>query len=163
MKKQKSRFITPKFTILMVVFGIVFFIIGLGSLFIAETKSGGILFMLIGIFLSLSHTGIDIDLKNNKFRCFSSHFGIKKGKWKEFENYPFLTLLTINQKQTVRGQGNAGVSTRFVVYRIHLLNKKHTEKILIKEYRNKTKAEKILNELANELGLKVEVYSPDFS
>ncbi|MFC7357078.1 hypothetical protein ACFQO1_05225 [Jejudonia soesokkakensis] len=163
MQKHKTRFVTPKFTIFILIVGFVFFILGIAFLFRFDSKIGGIILVILGIYLGFSHNGIDIDITNNRFRKFTSHFGIKTGDWKNFKYYPYLSLLTINQKQTTYSYTNAQNTTKFIVYRIYLLNKKHTEKILIREFRSKSKADKEIAELENELNLKIDVYSPDFS
>ena len=163
MSKHKTRFKTSKFPIFLVIFGIVLIISGIFTLVNSVSIIGGVILIILGVYLTFSHNGIDINLTEKKFRYFESHFGIKSGNWKHFKYYPNLSLLTINQKQTAYSYTNVENTTKFISYKIYLLNQKHTEKILLTEFRKKSDAERTINELADELNLKIEVYSPDFS
>ena len=133
------------------------------SFFVLHSIIVGLILMILGIYLALSHTGIDVDLKKRRFRYFTSHFGIKEGKWKFFKYYPYLSILTINQKHTKYSTTGVPFSSKLKVFRVYLLNEKHTDKILIKEFLNKLPAEEYIKTLAEELSLKVDIYSPDFN
>lgn len=163
MPTYKTRFITPKYTLFIVVVGFGMLGGGIASFFLLDSIIVGIILMILGIYLALSHTGIDVDLKKRRFRSFTSHFGLKEGNWKFFKYYPYLSILTINQKHTKYSHTGVPFSSKFKVFRVYLLNEKHTDKILIKEFRNKVTAEEYINRLAEELSLKVDIYSPDFN
>ncbi len=157
------RFISPKFTDFIVVVGIALFIWGITSFFIWNSKAISIILTFLGIYMGFSHTGFDIDLKKRKFKYFTSQFGIREGNWKYFRNYPYLSILSIGQKQI--GQSFTGVTftSRSVVFRIYLLNQKHTEKILIKEFNKEKKAKDFAKRIAKEFDLQIKTYRPDFT
>jgi len=163
MNKPIRRFLDYKYPIGAVIIGYFLIILGIVNFVLTKSIILSLLLLTIGVYLAFSYVGILLDLDNRKFKYFESQFGIKEGDWKYFKYYPYVTLLTINQKQTVYKHTNAQVTTKLIAYRVYLLNEKHTEKILIKEYRNKLKAEKYLDKMANELKLETVVYSPDFS
>ena len=163
MSRPIKKFLDYEFPIGAVAIGYFLIVIGIASFIFTKSILLSLILITIGIYLASSYVGILIDLKNRKFKFYKSKFGIKEGNWNYFKNYPYLSLLSVNQKQTTYSHTQAQNTTRFIVYRIYLLNEKHTEKLLIREYRNKLLAEKYLDQLANELKLETDIYSPDFS
>lgn len=158
-----NKFIEYKYPIGAVVIGYGILWLAVFSYPMFKSISLSLFFLVLGAYFSFSHTAMSIDLVSRKFRYYNSTFGIKEGSWKYFKQYPYLSLLTVNQKHTTYSYTHAHNTSRFVVYRIVLLNEKHTEKYFIKQFREKDKAEDYLNKLANEINLKEAVYSPDFS
>ena len=163
MPEYKSRFITPKYILFIVIVGCFCFLIGIGSSFIIESILPGLILVPIGAYLVFSHTGFDIDLKKRRFRHFTSHFGIKKGRWDKFKYYPYLALLSMRTKQTKYSFSGVPFSSKSMSYRVHLLNEKHTRKILIKEFQNKLEAETFMEQVSKELSLEIQSYHPDFT
>ena len=163
MRKIERRFLDHEFPIGAVAIGYVLILLAIIVAILFQTFVFPLIMIAIGIYLSLSHVGILLDIENRKFKYYKSKFGIKEGDWKLFKHYPYLGLLTINQKQTTFSFTNAQNTTKFIVYRVCLLNEKHTEKIILKESLSKKVAENYLDNLAKELSLEKAVYSPDFS
>ena len=163
MSRPIRKFLDYEYPIGAVAIGYTLIVIGIASFFITESIILSLILIILGIYLASSYVGILIDLDKRKFKYYKSRFGLKNGDWKFFKYYPYLSLLTLNQNQTTFSQTNAQNTTRFIVYRIYLLNEKHTEKLQIKEFRNKLTAEKYLENLVNELNLETDIYSPDFS
>ena len=122
-----------------------------------------LLILTLALYLAFSHIGILIDQHNRGFKYYESKFGFKTGNWESLENYPYVSLLSLRQKQTTYSHTNAHNTSRFMTYQVHLLNEKHTVKYILKEFRDKESAEIYLNRFAAEFGLEISVYSPDFS
>lgn len=158
-----ARFITPKYSLSIVVLGLAVLVVGIASFFVLESIVISLILVFVGSYLGLSHTGFDIKLEERRFRNFIWTFGIKEGHWKSFKYYPYLSILIINQKHTRYSTSGVPFSSKHQVFRVYLLNQKHTDKILIKEFENKISAEKFTSKIAIELNLEETVYSPDFS
>ena len=163
MSKIERRFIDHEFPIGAVAIGYAIILLAIVVMILFRTYVFPLILIVLGVYLALSHVGILLDFENRKFKYYKSKFGIKEGNWKFFKYYPYLSLLTINQKQTTYSFTNAQNTSRFIVYRVCLLNEKHTEKIVLKEHRNKKVAENYLDKLTEELSLEKTIYSPDFS
>lgn len=77
------------------VFGISLLIFGVCYLYSEYTSSIAIGITCIYIaLLVISNGGIDIDIKEEKFREFISFFGIKLGSWKKFKNPEYISVFT---------------------------------------------------------------------
>ena len=162
MSKVIRKFIDHEFPVGAVAIGYVLVLLAIVSLIFLKTYIISTILILIGVYLAFSHVGILLDLEKRKFLYYKSRFGIKEGNWKFFKYYPYLTLLTVNQKQTTYSFTNAQNTSKFIIYRICLLNEKHTEKIVLKEFYNKKAAEDYIDKLSVELSLNKAEYSPDF-
>jgi hypothetical protein len=163
MSEYQTRFKTPKYILFIVAIGYFFIILGVGLLFIPNMIIPGLILIPIGIYLGCSHTGFDIDLEKRRFRYFTSHFWIKDGYWNNLNNYPYLALLSMRTRQTKYSTSGVPISSTDMAYRVHLLNKRHTKKLLIKEFNNEAHARRFMNRISKELNLEIQIYSPDFT
>ncbi len=138
-------------------------LIGYGLLYLFIKILIGLGLIIIGIYLSFSFNGIQIDSKKKKFKKYSSFFGWKKGIWESYNDYPYLTMLEITEKETGYSRGQVEFTSKYKVYRVCLLNNSHREKIILKNFKNKELASKSAKEFANKLNVKLTVYSPKIS
>ena len=123
----------------------------------------GALLIIIGVYLGLSFDGIQIDTKKREFKKYSSFFGLKKGIWKSYINFPFLTILTVTEKETGYSRGQVEFTSKKKVYRICLLNKTHREKIILKNLKNKDQAINYASEMVERLEVEQTIYNPEVS
>ena len=163
MSDYQTRFKTPKFILFIVAIGYFLILLAIGLFLIKGSIISGLIILPIGVYLAFSHTGFDIDSDKRRFRHFTSQFWIKDGHWNRFENYPYLALLSIRTRQTKYSTSGVPLSTSGMSYRVHLLNRKHTKKLLLKEFNNKEEAESFINRISKELNLEIQFYSPDFT
>ena len=163
MKGIIHKHISKKFTNTASVIGYIMIALGFAMLFDKNSIVFGILIMVFGAYMGFSYVGILINLEKQKFKHFVSHFGIKKGEWKSFKDYPYITVLTITQKQTIRSLSNSASSTKKIVFQVHLLNETHWDKILISQSKSEENEIDYAESLAKDLGLEYVTYSPQIS
>ncbi len=146
------------FTLAPRILGYIMIVIGLIGVFSRGFET--IIISIIGFGISFTRYGILIDIDNHKLKEYLQLFGIKLGKWQSLKDYPFITVLTITERTTVRSQSNLGSTTRKKVYRITLLNNNHYEKILLKQLNEEEQAHKEAEEYAQLYGFDKVIYSP---
>lgn len=119
----------------------------------------GIIFLLLGILLTFSKSGIQINTTDNTYRSYNSWFGVKQGKWKSIKNWSYLTLL-INRSQTaVSSLSNRRTLTPIdIFYEITLIDKTKSRKLAIKRLKDKDIAVSDLNDLSQKLNLPIIKY-----
>ena len=140
------------------ILGYVLILIGFIGVFTKGFET--IIISLIGFGISFTRYGILIDVVDNKLKEYLQLFGIKLGKWQLLKNYPFITVLTITERTTIRSQSNLGSTTRKKVYRITLLSNNHYEKILLEQLNEEEQAHKKAEEYAQLYGFDKVIYSP---
>lgn len=121
----------------------------------------GALFIIAGIFIAFSRSGIQIDLSNKTYRSYNHLFGIKQGKWKNLEHFAYITLLRNKEGTSALSRSNRrAVTSSNLYYEITLLNSTHREKRSIKRFKNKEEALESLKELSELLNLPVSKFDP---
>lgn len=123
----------------------------------------GFVFIIIGVFLSFSIVGIQVDMTKNRFKQYERKFWIKMGKWRNFDDFPDVSVLTINQKHTSRSLTNTEFTSKSVVYKVFLLNETHREKFLVKEFKTEDKAILYAKDFAARTATEFTVFSPYIS
>lgn len=100
MSRPIRKFLDYEFPIGAEAIGYFLIILGIFSFFFTKNILLSLLLIGVGIYIAFSYVGILIDMEKRKFKYYKSKFGIKRGHWKYFKYYPYLSLLTVNQKQT---------------------------------------------------------------
>lgn len=149
---------TYLFTLPLRLFGYLFIVVGLIAT--VNRGVGFIILAVLGIYLSFSRYGVLFDIDNKRFKEYTSYLWMKTGTWKSISGYPYLTVLTITEKQSIRSLSNNSTVSREVVYRITMLSENHFEKIRLIQMSTKSEAAEECERLADLLGLEKVVYSP---
>ncbi|WP_375239760.1 hypothetical protein [Aurantibacter sp.] len=123
----------------------------------------GLILLILGLFLATAKDGIILDKRNNKFKKTIFFLGLRLGKWKSFERFTDIAILT----------GNIGLGFyRFIasqktttfhsnkVFEVYMLTKNHRERIILKRYKQEEKATISAQDLAYELGMELNIFSP---
>lgn len=109
----------------------------MGLLALSSLSPAGFLFgpivLLGGLFLLTSSYGTQIDYQNKYIREYGSFIGIKRGKWKNLDKYPYVTVLSANvSRKSSDITGLASVVETKEAYGIYFLSKTHYNRILLK-------------------------------
>ena len=119
---------------------------------------------LLGYFIAITPHGILIDIKQNKYKNYTSIFGYKQGNWKSLKNYPFITIIQNKVSTYAFSSSNrSAVTSENIYFDICLLDKTHQYKLLIKRLKDKIQALDDIKELAKELQVEVTRYKPILS
>lgn len=141
--------------------GYIFLFFGIFSVF--DNWPLGLSLLLLGIYLSLTFCGVEIDLNKKLFREYVQYFGIKSGKWIELDKYSDLSILKSKEKSTIYSRTNIATSDSTIYYDLFLLSKSHRTKILLKRYSNKEEALEEGNNYAIKLDKELKNYNPQGS
>lgn len=115
----------------------------------------GILFF--GLYMVTGTSGVDINYSHNIFKEYDKFLGLKFGKWKSLNPYPFITVMPANKSN--KSSDITGLNRTVVTQEalgIYLLNNSHRKKILLKRTfpvmdKAKVEAEKMANLTNKEL------------
>lgn len=134
-KPEESHSLGFAFGIPAQIIGAVLTLIGLLAL-ISLTPAGflfGPVVLFGGLFLLTSSYGTQIDYQNQYIREYGSFVGIKRGKWKNLDKYPYITVLTANvSRKSSDVTGLVSVVDTKEAYGIYFLSKTHFNRILFK-------------------------------
>ena len=123
----------------------------LGAFWIA-----GILGLIIGSFLLLSYSGIQINTKKRIIRPYNCWFGIfKTGKWQTLDAYTGLTLVPMKKVYTVYSRSNRSMTSKENEFRVYLVNKAHKPALAIKRCKKQEDAQNRMDEFSIWLHLPV--------
>ncbi len=147
------------FPVPVLIGGYILLILGIG--YLISGNPVGILIALAGAFVSFTFTGVQIDIKNQTFRQYISYFGLKTGKFKDLQRYPFICIFKSNKVQQTYSRSNRAASSNETSYDIYLLNQTHKEKIMIDSKSEHEHAVQTARELANAIGIQVVQYNPE--
>ena len=141
--------------------GYLFLVVGLFK-FLTEPLSG-LMITFLGGLLCFTFTGIQIDLNDNKYRVYTSFFGLKTGNWKSLEIYKEIAILKslVNYKSYYKA--TIPLTSRETYYDIYLLDKTHRKKLLIKRLINKDQSILDAESLASLLKMELTTYKPTLS
>ncbi|HET6990107.1 MAG TPA: hypothetical protein VFJ43_02240 [Bacteroidia bacterium] len=91
-----------------------------------------ILLLLVSLFIVSVVQGVQVDPMNKKIRSYISFLGIKKGKWEELENFPFICVLRKNKELEADSLAQTQpIIIKSVQYEICLLNHDHFIRMLL--------------------------------
>lgn len=117
----------------------------------------GLALLIFGLYMITGASGIDINYSHNIFKEYNKVLGIKMGKWKSLNSYPFITVMSANKSN--KASDITGLNKTVVTEKalgIYLLNNSHRKKLLLKRTfptmeKAKAEAEKIANLTDKEL------------
>lgn len=117
----------------------------------------GLIALFFGSYMLTGTSGIDINYSHKIFKEYYKVMGIKFGKWKSLNPYPFITVLPANKSN--KAADITGINKTVVTNEmlgIFLLNNSHRQKILLKRVpksmeKAKAEAEKIAELTETEL------------
>jgi hypothetical protein len=138
--------------------------IGIGLFFIIEVSLIGIIIAVIGGIMGFTTTGMLIDPANNKYKNYTSLFGIRFGSWQSFADYPYIAILRSHISTTAFSKANRPATTsKETYYDICLLKEKHLQKLMIKRCRKEEEAIAEVKLLVEKLDKKLTAYKPEIS
>lgn len=117
----------------------------------------GLPLLVFGLYMLTGASGIDINYSHNIFKEYNKVLGIKFGKWKSLNLYPFMTVMSANKSN--KASDITGLNKTVVTEKalgIYLLSNSHRTKILLKRtfptmQKTKAEAEKIAELTGKEL------------
>jgi len=92
--------------------GYVFLVIGIVGAF--SNIYIGTLFIVAGIFIAFTKSGVQINIEENTYRDYNSFFGLRQGKWKSLEQYSYITLMQNHEVSATLSGSNRRAITGFV-------------------------------------------------
>ncbi|PSG86573.1 hypothetical protein [Aurantibacter aestuarii] len=116
--------------------------------------------IIIGMFLSTAKTGIIIDKVNNKFKICIFFIGFEIGYWKPLNRFRKISILTKNIGLKAYSKGQRSTTFTNKVFEIYMLTENHRERIILKRYKDKDKATVFAQDIAHQLQMELNVYSP---
>lgn len=132
-----------------------------GMLSIVESPIFALVFILIGIYLSFTYHGIDLDIKSDKYRNYVSYTGIKVASaWKNLQPYSDLCILKTRESSARYSMSNQSNTTSESYFDIFLLNESHRKKIFVERFSDLDSAQEKVFLLAKELNKKHTKYNP---
>jgi hypothetical protein len=161
-KKFKYKF-GNYFPIRIVIFAVLFIIWALYVIFSSHMPILGGIMLILPSFVCFTFKGvlIEIDSTNSKkYKEYYSYFGLKVGKWKSLDNYPYITIMSHRLSYNVSNFGAKGASIKEDFFEIFLLNQTHRHKILLKSDNNLEKISALIKQIAEELNVEIVKYNP---
>lgn len=148
------------------IMGYVFLITGIGLTFNpidVVLQVFGTLIMGVGGFMAFATYGVQIDPTNKRFREYGALLGIRYGKWRKQELFPYVSLFA--SRKVYLGRSYSGVTTSGHVYStdVCFLTKDHRTKVVLKELPNSQIAYDFAQELVQMTGVRLVKYSPEIS
>ena len=139
--------------------GYVFWLIGVIAAF--YNIYIGALFIVFGMFIALTKSGVQINIEENTYRDYNSLFGLRQGKWKFLGQYSYITLMQNREESATLSRSNRrSVTGATTYYDICLLNDNHREKLTIKRIKDRDKASDEIKKLSEQLQLPMTKYMP---
>jgi hypothetical protein len=141
--------------------GYIFMILGFVFGLLTSNPIALIDYCLIGFYFAFSHYGFEVSNDKSRFREYFNYMGLKFGKWRSLEEFPYLTVFYVKQTETT-GSGRTMLETSIeeMVYKVYLLNESHREKVLVKQTPNEDEAKHITHTIINELGIEHVKFNP---
>lgn len=139
--------------------GYVFLVVGIAGAF--SNIYVGALFILAGVFIAFTKSGVQINLEENTYRDYNSFFGIRQGKWKSLEPYSYITLMQNHEESATLSRSNRrAITGSTTYYDICLLNDNHRERLTIKRITERDQASGEIKKLSKQLNLPMTKYMP---
>ncbi len=150
------------FPIPAVASGYIFMPCGIFAIDLNPIVGIGLVFM--GCFISLTKTGIQINLAEQQYKEYVSYFGIKLGKWKSLSVYSDISILT-KRRLSSSSKSIAKVSSNSteVHYDVCLLDKNHRRKLIVHRLKSKAHALDEARSLAVLINVQLSKYNPTIS
>lgn len=97
--KNKTIIFRRKIPMMVQIFGIGFFLVGVTLLFLGNLY--GILFMVVSL-LFFNTEGSEIDLETKKYRVFKENLGFRFGKWEELPAIEYVSVFNVTETMVVK-------------------------------------------------------------
>ncbi|MCK5856033.1 MAG: hypothetical protein KAG64_01010 [Bacteroidales bacterium] len=124
----------------------------------------GLLFILVGGFVSFANNGIQINPDSMMSKQYIGYLGLRLGKWKSMEQYSYITILRSRETTTTFSRSNrATTSNAELFYDITLVDKTHRQKLGIKRVKDEKQTIADAKELVKILGFEFVKYNPEVS
>lgn len=139
-----SRFLSGHFIFMGIIFLLpgIFGLITLNWIIFAPN-------LFISWFLFGTYSGVEINTEKNQFREYDKWFGLlKTGQWLSLENYPGVTLISMNKVHRMFSQSNRVNSYSEKEFRIYLVNASKKPAIAIKKCETYEQAQKSVDEFS---------------
>ena len=128
-------------------------IVGMVMVFFEPT--GGILFV-IGMFISFTHSGMLLDIKNQKFRNYTALFGILKiGPWQPLKYIQTIRVINRRASYTAVSRGMQSLKTYKQSFTVYLVEKNPRDRHAVKHFSTKDEAVKQAEELSLQLNIPI--------
>jgi len=119
-----------------------------------------ILISLIGIFVSFSYNGIQLDPAQERYRSYSNIFSFKFGRWQDLDAYPDLCIMTRKGAYRAYSYSMTSTTNESQYYGLFLLSKNHRQKLEIQRHGEKSEAIRAAKDIAKILKLNYVKYQP---
>jgi len=151
----------PVFPPQVMVGGIVF--CGFGILVLFQIWYMGVLMIVLGGYVGFGVNGIRIDVAGKRYKSYTKWFGIRNGKWKSMDAYPFVAVVSKQVGLTMVSRGNRSMDFGESTYTICLLSKTHRTKVIMRQEDTRKAAENYADFIALILNKMVVQYAPEIS
>jgi hypothetical protein len=121
---------------------------------------GGIAALIIGLVLSISREGIEIDKAGGRYKEWNRWFGIRIGAWKPLDVIESVSVVLETDTGKFIPVTEKSAAETEDYYQVFLLNENHLYKVFVCHSRKKAESEAMAANLANWLGVPVKTYSP---
>lgn len=118
---------------------------------------------LIGVFISLSYNGIQVDPEKRLYRSYSNIYGIKIGKWESLDPYSSISILRREDAYRAYSYSMSSMEERRIYYGVFLLNASHRKKLEIQRHGDMKEATFSAKGLSSALSLELVHYKPEIS
>lgn len=116
---------------------------------------------LLGAYLLLTGSGLEIDPNQMRYRTYKSIAGKRRGAWKALSGYSAIIILVKSGTKTRPGQNLAiQHSQKTEEHQIYFTDKNHKLRLYLKDFPEAEKARKYATEISNRTGLPVERFNP---
>ncbi len=118
------------------------------------------------VYIAETHSGIVLNMETKQYKDFQSVFGYKRGEWRSFKEYPFLTVkMVTGVKKYTRIDGFAEIDIKDKRRRFDLLlsNESHRKTIFLKSFKTEGEALDFAYTFEENTGLIYQSYNPKIS
>ena len=151
----------PVFPPQVMVGGLVF--CGFGILVLFQIWYMGIIMIVLGGYVGIGVNGNRIDASGQRFKTYTKWFGIRNGKWKSMDLYPFVAVVSKQVGLTMASRGNRSMDFGESTYTICLLSQTHRTKVILRQEDTRRAAENYADFIALKLNKLVVQYEPQIS
>lgn len=152
-----DTFQKPKFVgaLIMILFGLAF---------LDEYETVGIFLLVTSIIPPFYNDGIELDLEQNRYRYFTSYFGLKRGVWYSLSKYNCVLIkLQRGTREIIGARGAIATSFDEQQYEVAIGDETHRKQLMLKHFTGKEAAFKLAKKVSNSLDFPIETYNPKLS
>lgn len=120
----------------------------------------GVFSLLLAFFIITITIGKEFDIENKKFRNYKSYLGIKTGNWKTYEHFESIIIISYRFSKTYSIKAAIPSTYNHYSHGVYLTNRSHLGRIFMNDFETRKQAEIFAENIAKQLDLKIEEYSP---